>query len=390
VNSPLHVIGDTIDDPLYQASRYAYPGAMSYAIPVRNGDYQVVLKFAEPYWEGARKRVFDVLVEGVVVVDDLDLVAAAGHNMAHDVTVDCAVTDGTIDISFSSVNREPLLSAILVVVDGVDIALRDADAPLGGSTHLAVEYYELSSPTELPDFSSLTPYAQDTVAVIDFPSTSDEFATSGRTDEVGAVFTGYFEATISGQYTFYLESDDGSELSIGDTAVIDNDGLHGMVIRSGSIGLKAGMHEMRVAYFEAAGGAGLVLSFDPPVDADGDGMADTWELINNVDDPDADPDGDGASNLAESIAGTDPHNADTDGDGLLDGWEIDDGTDPTAPDSPPPAGGDDAGATGSGGEFGCSAKRAPTAMGGQSGIAGILLLAAGAAALVRRRSVPGR
>ncbi len=49
-----------------------------------------------------------------------------------------------------------------------------------------------------------------------------------------------------------------------------------------------------------------------PVDADGNGINDDWEVANfgNIGvDPNADPDGDGQNNLAEFLAGIDPNNA---------------------------------------------------------------------------------
>ncbi len=60
-------------------------------------------------------------------------------------------------------------------------------------------------------------------------------------------------------------------------------------------------------------------------DADGDGLADAWELqyFGDLDETaTGDPDGDGLANLAELAQGTNPTLADTDGDGLSDGAEV--------------------------------------------------------------------
>lgn len=78
------------------------------------------------------------------------------------------------------------------------------------------------------------------------------------------------------------------------------------------------------------------------VDSDGDGMNDGWEsrhdgfdpaVDNSTDanpnnDPDADPDGDSLANGEESEANTNPGEPDSDGDGLDDGAEIGQGSDP--------------------------------------------------------------
>ncbi len=79
-----------------------------------------------------------------------------------------------------------------------------------------------------------------------------------------------------------------------------------------------GLDEQR----EAASGTRADLA-----DSDADGLADGYEVDNDLDplsasDSGTDPDGDGLTNLQESALGTDPNVADTDGDGLADGAEV--------------------------------------------------------------------
>ena len=68
----------------------------------------------------------------------------------------------------------------------------------------------------------------------------------------------------AGTYTFRLTSDDGSELFIDDGLVIDHDGLHGETDKDGAVELTAGMHALRINFFEAGGGQELTLSWRPP------------------------------------------------------------------------------------------------------------------------------
>ncbi|MGC6459916.1 MAG: hypothetical protein ACON4R_16320 [Akkermansiaceae bacterium] len=63
-------------------------------------------------------------------------------------------------------------------------------------------------------------------------------------------------------------------------------------------------------------------SIAPGADADNDGLPDSWETENGVDDPNADEEQDGLTNIQEFQNGTDPNDADTDDDGLDDGDEV--------------------------------------------------------------------
>ncbi|MCK6477826.1 MAG: PA14 domain-containing protein, partial [Phycisphaerales bacterium] len=98
------------------------------------------------------------------------------------------------------------------------------------------------------------------VSTINYPSTGGNFAGSGRADQVGAGYTGYLDVPATDFYTLSTASDDGSRLLIGGTVVVDNNGLHGMTERSGTIALKQGLHAIRVEFFENGGGAGLIAS----------------------------------------------------------------------------------------------------------------------------------
>jgi len=137
------------------------------------------------------------------------------------------------------------------------LELRAADNRIQPIDGLGVKYYSLVNPSALPDFDIITPLSEDVSTSVNYESTSGEFMNSGRADDVGAVFTGYVQVFFGGIYTFTTESDDGSALYIGDEKVVDNDGLHGMVKRSGSIPLAAGWHRVRIEFFERGGGAGL-------------------------------------------------------------------------------------------------------------------------------------
>jgi hypothetical protein len=125
---------------------------------------------------------------------------------------------------------------------------------------LDAAYYNLGSPTQIPDYDGRTPASTGTVADLNFAPTTGPFAGSGRSNAVGALFTGYVVAPTTDIYTFYTSSDDGSRLKIGTTTVVDNDGVHTMRERSGTIALRAGVHAIRVEFFERDASAGLIVS----------------------------------------------------------------------------------------------------------------------------------
>ena len=106
-----------------------------------------------------------------------------------------------------------------------------------GEPGVRVSYYALDPASthgdvnRLPDFSALTPYATHTIDEIALASTSGDVLDSGRADHVGVVFEGDLEIPADGQYSFWLESDDGSRLYLDGECVIDNDGPHAMIER---------------------------------------------------------------------------------------------------------------------------------------------------------------
>lgn len=113
-NFPTPVAGTT-DDVLYQGMRggpsfsYLFDG-------LAPGDYDVTLFFTEPWWTNAGQRLIDIQAEGVLVLDNLDLVAASGGSfVAHQETFTATVSDGTLNVDFIAALDNAIVSAIAVV-----------------------------------------------------------------------------------------------------------------------------------------------------------------------------------------------------------------------------------------------------------------------------------
>ena len=64
-----------------------------------------------------------------------------------------------------------------------------------------------------------------------------------------------------GQYTFYTNSDDGSQLFIDGNLVVDNGGSHAMREKQGRVHLSAGDHDLRLDFIQGEGEAGCILSW---------------------------------------------------------------------------------------------------------------------------------
>jgi len=113
-------VQNTTDDDLYLTYHYGDNGApFSYNIPLPNGTYDVNLYFTEVFFSGSNQRVFDVVLEGNLVIDDLDLVATVGSETAYiESFSNVAVDDGTLNIDFSSTVNNAIISAIEIIGQG--------------------------------------------------------------------------------------------------------------------------------------------------------------------------------------------------------------------------------------------------------------------------------
>ena len=79
-----------------------------------------------------------------------------------------------------------------------------------------------------------------------------------KKENVGLVYNGFIKVPADGVYEFYLSSDDGSKLWIGDE-VLDNDGPHGNIEQTGIFALKKGFHKVKLSFFQGTGDGALGL-----------------------------------------------------------------------------------------------------------------------------------
>jgi hypothetical protein len=141
--SSFGAVAGTSLDGLYHTFRLG--SNFSYAFTLPNGAYDVVVRAWEPNQTQPGARVFDVLAEGNVVIDDLDMVAEVGPATAYtSAPLRAVVTDGVLDLAFASVQGQALVSAIEVrsvaEIDIITPSLSFGDVDQGASSTLMVDF----------------------------------------------------------------------------------------------------------------------------------------------------------------------------------------------------------------------------------------------------------
>ncbi|XP_070158350.1 malectin-A [Polyergus mexicanus] len=88
---------NNVDQILYQTERYHH-STFGYDVPIsQEGDYVLILKFCEVYFNSPNMKVFDVVLNGDhTVVADLDIFERVGRGVAHDEYVPFRVQEGKL------------------------------------------------------------------------------------------------------------------------------------------------------------------------------------------------------------------------------------------------------------------------------------------------------
>lgn len=149
-------------------------------------------------------------------------------------------------------------SGLRLEIQSGSLARSEIPASMWTSPGVQIAYYQLDS-SILPPLAALVPEKTQLISTINYPFSWGAFAGSGRTQDVGAVYEGFLTVPSDNVYFFDLTSEDGSRLTIGDQVVIDNDGAHNRVSKTGGIALRAGPHKFRIDYFLREGGNALTI-----------------------------------------------------------------------------------------------------------------------------------
>ncbi len=113
---------------------------------------------------------------------------------------------------------------------------------------------------KLPDFANLKPESVGTLE-----SGLFDLSPASRNTAIGFVFEGVLQVPQDGEYTFYLDSDDGSRLRINSAVVLEYDGIHGIGSpRQATVMLPKGRLPITLEYFQRHNGLGLNVEWSGP------------------------------------------------------------------------------------------------------------------------------
>ncbi|MCC5848328.1 MAG: immunoglobulin domain-containing protein [Verrucomicrobia bacterium] len=155
-------------------------------------------------------------------------------------------TPGVYLVSVTVSDMKGGLAMAQMWVNVGDVPFRSPENPAQTVSGLSYTYYE-GVYNQLPEWGSQLPVKQGAVDTF-------SVAPRDRDSNYGLVYEGYLEVPANDVYTFTLRSRDGSSLYIGDTRVVNNDGLQSQASpASGNIPLNAGRHRIRVEMFNRDG-----------------------------------------------------------------------------------------------------------------------------------------
>lgn len=163
--------------------------------------------------------------------------------------------DKTTNLRMRSFKRGFVPSAVVAATVGADI-LQEGQVVKEPNPGIRYSYFE-GFFTRVGDLAGLEPVQRGIAAKVSLEPRRVE-------ENFGLVFEGFIVIRREGQYTFYLQSNDGSALYLNDDLLIDNDGGHGPVEMAATVGLKERYHKIKLLYFQQGGGKVLKLSWKGP------------------------------------------------------------------------------------------------------------------------------
>ncbi len=213
---------DVNDPPIFQNVFSSFVDSMDVRVGTDRENTQVAYTL-----DGRIPDATAPLVQGSIAITKTTTVSARCFRNGQPVS-------GTMQATFTKVHGRPAINA--------------------GPLKPGIRYMYFEGDWDaLPDFHALKPVQEGILPEINFSPRK-------QVDHFGFEYTGLLRIDEDDVYAFFTDSDDGSRLYIGDSLIVENDGLHSMQERRGDIALARGLHRVRVKFFEKTGNEGLTVS----------------------------------------------------------------------------------------------------------------------------------
>lgn len=281
----------------YNTERYGCDTReLDFSIDVPNGDYRVKLHFAELYHDGVGRRVFNTYLEGNIVLQNYDIHSKVGFTSPVIEEFDVTVSDGKLDVFLttkeSGYKDVPKLGAIEIFGQNQSIDNSSNNTITSSPEEMGLVWKKFNSISG-NEISKLTAHPN-------YPNNPDEvriisnFETPRLDENYGSLIEGYIVAPETGNYRFWISTDDNGELylsssesSLGLLKIADVPGYTDPKgwdkypsQKSSLIFLEAGKYyRVRALHKEGIGGDWLYVGWRKP--SDGDGIAPV-EVIPNA------------------------------------------------------------------------------------------------------------
>jgi hypothetical protein len=279
-NAPAYIIGavtatDAGDYRVVVSNAFGAPvsGTASLAINVPNAPPTIVNQPASQSVSTGQTATFTVTAIGAATLayQWQHLVGSLWQNVGtnsttYSIAAAAASDAGSYRVYVSNAVGSVFSSSVTLTVDApsTGTSTTTTTAPVPG---LKAEFFDFTRRLRmLPSLRGQVAAVTRTDPVIDYaptgtpwPGLDGRFATTYATRH-----TGYLQVDTTGRYTLDLASSDGSKLWLDGKLLINNDGLHPLRTRSRILRLAAGLHAVRVEYFDNTARAALILSWSGP------------------------------------------------------------------------------------------------------------------------------
>ena len=117
---------------------------------------------------------------------------------------------------------------------------------------------------DFPDFEALTPLRVALSERVVFRNRHWRKIDASLVDDFAATFEGFLRVDVAGEYTLRMRSSDGALLWLDGELVMENRGVHAVTSVSVTLQLSAGLHDLKIHYFEHVSKATLKLEWKLP------------------------------------------------------------------------------------------------------------------------------